>query len=78
MSGRWEYPNFDPWDWDESGENDLTREARKMIYEDAPLDKEVLFMLVFDCVFCHMRIDALRNRGLKAKVRKLLRVKGDK
>ena len=78
MTGRWGYPNFDPWSWDEFGENDLTREARKMIHEDAPLDKEVLHLLVFDCVFCHIRIDALRNRKLKAKVRKFLRVKGEK
>lgn len=78
MAGRWEYPNFDPWSWDEFGENDLTREARKMIYEDAPLDKELLHMLVFDCVMCHLRIDVSRNRGLKAKFRKLFHLKGDK
>lgn len=74
MSSRWEHPNFNPWEWDELGENDLIVEARKMLYNDSPLDKEILHLLIFDCVMGHLRINALKERSFKARVRRMFRI----
>ena len=78
MTSRWDYPNFNPWVWDEAGDNELTREAYKIVDGRIPFDKEVMLMLLMDAKICHLRINCFKEDTLRGRTRKLFRRKGDK
>jgi hypothetical protein len=62
MSYSWDFPNFDPAEWDELGQNKLTLQARKWVHGEEPVDNYALLLLAMDLEFCHKVIDNLRKK----------------
>ena len=79
MEGRWNYPNFDLYNWDEYGANLLTVEVKNMIFGLVPWDEDAVYMLAHDAEFCHVVINNLRRRLLKNRIKNMFtRNKGEK
>ena len=69
MSDRWEDPNYDGSVWDEFGECDLIREARKWIYGEEPVDLDGLHRMIYLLRMARTRGDNLERRLDRAQRR---------
>ena len=62
VSDRWEHPNYDGFVWDEFGECDLIREARKWVHGEEPVDSDGLHRMIHLLRMARWRGDNLERR----------------
>lgn len=73
---RWDDEDFDIFEWDEYGQNDLTQSVTRMCHGLEPIDLEAIFTLAKDCEFSHMALNNAR-RTTKRLTNKVNKLKGN-
>jgi len=72
-----DWPDFDIDEWDEFGQNELTKAARDMVFGLIPYDTEVIWLLVHDAEYSHIRLNNAIRR-FRRKIKKNKQSKGER